>query len=760
VPEEDSSSAVDRELVEAAPAWVERTLSDFLEAGEERRALFCSDMTLEGEFGQVWLAITDRRLLVLSEDSDRPVQLHLPLRNITGVRARDYAGNGFLEVVTEDGAYSALRYSRAIAHKAGAASRLLEQLVEKASAEKGEKLPASGARGAVSFRAPEHRCPKCGRVLPKWSQEACPYCVPRGKLLLRIVGRMRPQVRLAILGFGLTIVLTALQLIPPYLPKILIDTAIPDHNLRLLWVVVGVLLAVHGASSLITAVRSFTMEFLGQRVMADLRAQLFDHLQILSLSFYNKRQTGQIMSRVTTDTFRLQYFLAEGLQELIVNLLTMVGIGAVLFSMDARLALLSLLPAPIVGVATYVFGRRIRRVYHRLWRRYASMHALLADTIPGVRVVKSFTQEARESRRFRRRSEDIVSGEIGAARLAQFFFPMMNLATATGYVIVWAYGGWVLITGAGGLTLGVMFAFTGYLWRFYMPIQSLGQLNHRLQHAATAAERVFEILDTTPDIQDKEGAETLPTIEGRVEFKDVSFTYDGMKMALQNVTFEANPGEMIGLVGPSGAGKSTLVHLLCRFYDVTEGAILMDGRDLRDVKLKSLREQIGVVLQDPFLFHGTIAQNIAYGKPNAKPDEIMAAARAANAHEFIMNFPDGYDTQAGERGVMLSAGERQRLAIARAVLRDPRILILDEATSSVDTETESVIQQAVERLVKNRTTFAIAHRLSTLRRADRLVVIENGKVAEAGTHDELLESGGIYSRLCRLQAELSRVRAW
>jgi ATP-binding cassette subfamily B protein len=739
---------------------VERTLADVLEADEKRHALFGSDMTLKGQFGEVWLAVTDRRLLVISEDSGQPVQLHLPLRSITDVRARDYPGNGFLEVVTEDGAYNALRYSRAIAHKAGAASRLLKQLIEKTGAEEGEKPPVSAARSAVGVRVPEHRCPKCGRVLPRWSHETCPYCIPRGKLLLRVVARMRPQIRLAIVGLGLTIVLSGLQLIHPYLPKILIDTAIPHHNLRLLWVIVGVLLAVHGSTGLIRGVRSYIMEFLGQRVMADLRAELFDHLQILSLSFYNKRQTGQIMSRVTNDTFRLQYFLSEGLQELIVNLLTMVGIGVVLFKLHPKLALLSLFPAPIVGVGTYFFGRRIRPVYHRLWRRYASLNALLADTIPGVRVVKSFTQEARESRRFRTRNEDIVSGEIGAARLAQFFFPAMNLATAMGYVIVWAYGGWALIKGTEGLTLGALFAFTGYLWGFYMPIQFLGQLNHRLQHAATAAERVFEVLDTAPDIKDKEGAEALPTIEGRVEFKNVSFTYDGMKMALQDVTFEANPGEMVGLVGPSGAGKSTLVHLLCRFYDVTDGAILVDGRDLRDVKLKSLREQIGVVLQDPFLFHGTIAQNIAYGKPNAQAEEIIAAARAANAHEFIMNFPDGYDTQVGERGLMISAGERQRLAIARAILRDPRILILDEATSSVDTETESLIQQAIERLIKNRTTFAIAHRLSTLRRSDRLIVIENGKVAELGTHDELLDAGGIYGRLCRLQAELSQLRAW
>jgi len=312
----------------------------------------------------------------------------------------------------------------------------------------------------------------------------------------------------------------------------------------------------------------------------------------------------------------------------------------------------------------------------------------------------------------------------------------------------------------GTTTLGVLMAFTGYLWRFYMPVQNFGRLNHRLQHCITSAERVFEILDTDAEPIHRRDGIVLKPVRGRVEFRNVRFSYDPGKYALDDISFVVEPGEMIGLVGPSGAGKSTLVHLICRFYEVDDGEILIDGHDINGLDLAAYRRQIGVVLQEPYLFHGSVWANIAYANPDASPDEIIAAAKAANAHEFIVNMPDGYDTVIGERGQTLSGGERQRISIARAILRNPRILILDEATASVDTETEALIQTAIERLVENRTTFAIAHRLSTLRKANRLIVLERGHLIEMGTHGELVRSGGLYARLCRLQSELSKIRAW
>ena len=334
----------------------------------------------------------------------------------------------------------------------------------------------------------------------------------------------------------------------------------------------------------------------------------------------------------------------------------------------------------------------------------------------------------------------------------------MAFITSIGTLIIWLVGGSSVLDGA--LTLGNFVAFTQYMWRFYGPVESLCRLNHRFQRAASSAERVFEVLDTQPDVTDRRSAYAMPAIEGRIQFDDVTFSYETDKPVLKNLNFTVEPGEMIGLAGHSGAGKSTLINLICRFYDIEEGAILIDGRDIRDVSLKSLRDQIGVVLQDPFLFNGPIAENIAYGKPDASLDEIVSAAKTANAHEFVLRLPDSYDTPVGERGVRLSGGERQRISIARAILRNPRILILDEATSSMDTETESQIQEALYRLVQGRTTFAIAHRLSTLKHADRLFIIDKGELAEMGSHAELIAYDGIYARLCRMQTELSKLRAW
>jgi ATP-binding cassette subfamily B protein len=417
-----------------------------------------------------------------------------------------------------------------------------------------------------------------------------------------------------------------------------------------------------------------------------------------------------------------------------------------------------LAPIPVIALSTWVFGRRVHQLYHRLWRRWAGLSAILADTIPGVRVVKSFAQEERESQRFSNFSADLFNQEMGVVKLGSAFFPFLGLMTGLGSLLIFSIGGYMVIEGA--TTLGTLMAFTSYMWQFYQPVQRFGELNHRFQHCVTSAERVFEILDSDPEPLLREEGLVLKPLRGKVEFRNVRFSYDPGKYALDGVSFTVEPGEMIGLVGPSGAGKSTLVHLIARFYDVDEGQILIDGQDIQDLALRSYREQIGVVLQEPYLFYGTVWANIAYARPDAAPDEMVEAARAANAHEFIVNLPDGYDTIIGERGQTLSGGERQRISIARAILRNPGILILDEATASVDTETEALIQTALERLVQNRTTFAIAHRLSTLRRASRLIVLERGKLVEIGTHEELVESGGLYGRLCKLQSELSKMRAW
>jgi ATP-binding cassette subfamily B protein len=348
-----------------------------------------------------------------------------------------------------------------------------------------------------------------------------------------------------------------------------------------------------------------------------------------------------------------------------------------------------------------------------------------------------------------------LDANINAVRLKMRFLPAMGFVTSMGGIFIWWVGGRQVLSGT--LTLGILTAFTGYMWRFYGPVRSILSLNDTLQQAAAAAERVFGILDMQPDVQDAYKARALDRVEGHVQFDGVTFGYSAGEKVLRDINLEAHPGELIGLVGPSGAGKSTLVNLLCRFYDTDEGAIRIDGQDVRDIQMKSLRNHIGIVLQETFLFHGTIKENIAYGKPDAKEEEVIDAAEAANAHRFIMDFPDAYDTHVGEKGVRLSGGEKQRISIARAILRNPKILILDEATSSVDTETEMLIQQALERLLEGRTTFAIAHRLSTVQDADRLVVLVDGRIVETGKHEDLLAQGGVYSRLCRMQSGLVKL---
>ncbi len=742
---------LDAELQQELPAAVEAEVARLMQEDERRLISLRSDITPEGEYGDRWLLVTDRRLATLApENGAARVEVDLPLSDVRRFRLRDFIGSGSLEAVTGSESVELLRFSRSVAPQMSRAYYILRRL-----SSEDEKQEEGGRKGHGPQRSV--RCPTCGRALPRWS-EVCPFCMKRGQLLARLIGYLRPYHTVAIVGFLLSIVLTVLNLLPAYVTRYLFDGVLRPKYLPGLSLVVTWLLLIYLVRTVVSMARGYMMEWLGARVVLDMRTELYDHLQMLSLGFFSRKQTGQIMSRVTNDIMRLQYFIADGLQQIIINLLTIPVICVMLFAANPALAALTLLPTPFIAIGTYWFGRLIHQVYQKVWRRWAGLSAVLADSIPGIRVVKSFAQEHRESKRFRDRSGALFTQELNAAKLWTFFFPAIGLITSVGSLVVYGYGGYQAVLGL--TTVGTLVMFTQLMWQFYMPVQMLGEMNHRVQHALTAAERVFEVLDTAPEIPEAPGSVVLPRLEGRVEFDNVTFSYEPGKPVLQEVSFVAEPGEVIGLVGPSGAGKSTLVQLLSRFYDVDEGEVRIDGYDVRELSLRSLRQQIGVVLQEPFLFHGTVAENISYGAPEAKPEEIVAAAKAANAHDFIVNLPHGYDTLTGERGQLMSGGERQRVSIARAILKNPRILILDEATSSVDTETEMLIQEALERLVANRTTFAIAHRLSTLRKATKIVVMEHGRIGEIGSHDELLESDGLYSRLCKLQSELSRVRAW
>jgi ATP-binding cassette subfamily B protein len=745
------------------PKLVSEAFSKISLSGEEVQVSVLSDMNIDGIYEDCWFLATDQRILVFNSDHKKNVELvhEIPLSDVKEVKIKNYIGNGILEILTPEKAIEVLRFSRTALY--GNSIIEIPQAIDKIREQNGHIIEkkAEGGHGKQG-----HRCEKCGGIIPFWT-DSCPHCLEKRVLLFRLFRYLKPYWYVVVLSFILSLLTIGLDLATQYITMPLTDkvfaptdpavSADHAHRFYLLKVFVFVLIGLHVSGTAIGTLRTYVMSWLGNKVILDLRTSAYEYLQRLSLSFYDKKETGRLMSRITYDTGNLQNFIVSGIQDFTIDVLMLTGMSVVLFITNWRLAALTLLPIPLLIVGTIVFGKKMHMAYHRVWRRMASISAVLADTIPGARVVKTFVAEQREIDRFTRINKDFFDSSMTTAKLSTLYFPIMGFATFAGGIIIRWIGGNDVITG--NMSLGALMLFMGFMWRFYGHINGLTRLNQTLQMAASAAERVFEILDAQPEIDDKKNAVDLPPIRGDIKFENVVFTYDGDKRALDGVSFEAKAGQMIGLSGPSGAGKTTLINLLCRFYEVTDGTVTIDGHNIKDVKVRSLRDQISVVLQEPFLFHGSIADNISYSKHGALEAEIIAAAKAANAHEFIMNFPDGYDTLVGERGVGLSGGEKQRISIARAILKNPRILILDEATSSVDTETESLIQSAVERLIEGRTTFAIAHRLSTLKKADKLLILEKGKIIEQGSHNELLENNGLYSRLVNMQSELSKIRA-
>lgn len=584
-------------------------------------------------------------------------------------------------------------------------------------------------------------------------------------VIWRLLGYFRPYGREVAIGSFAAVVMTLLNLAPPFLTKYLLDDVMGPVSAGGLTVADGWSMAVSVLLGLgvIHLVREFCMwvrlrkmAFLGELVAHDLRQQVYAHLQTLSLSFFSKKQTGSIITRVSSDTDRLWEFLAFGVVEASLSVLMLAGLGVVLIWLDVTLGLIMTVPVPLFLLAYYLHGKVIRGRFLKAWRRWSDVTAVLSDTIPGMRVVKSFSQEERERTRFDLRNDRALESFNAVHRSWTTFWPLLMLLFHLITLVVWVLAVARLLGVWGApLDLGTFVAFLLYMGMFFYPLEVIGQITRMMNRAVSSAHRVFEIIDTEPQIRQTGRAIKLQPVRGQVRFENVSFSYDGVRPILQGITFEIQPGEMIGLVGPSGAGKSTIINLLARFYDPSSGQIVVDGVDLRELDLGTYRRQLGIVQQDPFLFHGTLLENIRYGLPDATLDEVITAARAANAHDFICKMPLAYETIVGERGHTLSGGERQRVSIARAILHNPRMLILDEATSNVDTETERNIQEAIERLVQGRTVIAIAHRLSTLQRADRLLVMREGELAEEGTHAELLaKPNGIYRNLHELQQQL------
>ncbi|NBS32676.1 MAG: ABC transporter ATP-binding protein [Planctomycetia bacterium] len=572
--------------------------------------------------------------------------------------------------------------------------------------------------------------------------------------LLRVLSFATPYRWTVLLGVLLALGSTLASLVPPYLTMPLVDNVLIPRQAdgavtaRDAFPYLAGLAAAALISWLLGWGRTWTLAWVSERIAGDARIRTYAHMQSLSLDFFAARRTGDLIARISSDTERLNNYLSINLIEFFSNLLLVIFTAVVLLAISPLLAVVTLVPFPLVIWLVASVRGQLQRGFARSRVAWADMTSTLADTIPGIRVVQAFAQESRETSRFTLANRRVLEANDRVNVTWSYFGPLVTLFSEFGLLVIWGSGVWLIFNGS--VTVGTLTAFIAYITRFYAKVESMVRMVPATQRAAASAQRICEILDCRPTVADPVNPRPLGRPKGRLDLHNVRFRY-GNREVLHGIDLQIEPGEMIGLVGASGSGKSTLANLICRFHDPSSGHIAIDGIDLREVSLASYRQHLGCVLQEPFLFFGTIAENIAYGRPTASPAAIVAAARAAGAHEFILRLPQGYDSRVGERGGRLSGGERQRISIARALLVDPAILILDEATSSVDAETEAVIQRAVDRLVTGRTTIAIAHRLATLRRADRLVVLDQGRVSEIGTHDELLNAKGIYARLYQTQ---------
>lgn len=578
---------------------------------------------------------------------------------------------------------------------------------------------------------------------------------PKRWPLLRIWRFARTYRWLLLLGFTLTVLSTAASLVAPYLTMPLMDDVlIPFQNGKPIdWALVRLYLAALLGSALLAWVlgwaRTDLLARVSERIGADLRTTTYEHLQTLSLQYFGGKRTGDLMARIGSESDRICLFLSLHLLDFATDVLVLVMTAIILLSINPWLALVTLLPLPFILWLIHLVRGHLRHGFEKADRIWAEITNVLADTIPGIRVVKAFAQERREVLRFREANDRNLAVNDKVNRVWSLFSPTVTLLTELGLLVIWGFGIWQVSQDS--ITVGVLAAFLTYISRFYTRLDAMSRIVSHTQHAAAGAKRIFDILDQVSSVPEPTQPVAIKQVQGRISLRQVGFRY-GTRTVLHKLNLEIAPGEMIGLVGHSGSGKSTLINLICRFHDVSQGAILLDGVDVRQFAVSDYRRHIGLVLQEPFLFFGTIAENIAYGMPHASRRDIITAARAAHAHEFILRLPQGYDSMVGERGQALSGGERQRISIARALLIDPPILILDEATASVDTNTEKEIQKALDNLVKGRTTISIAHRLSTLEQADRLVVLDKGEIVETGRHDELLARKGAYYQLHQAQS--------
>ncbi|MBS3816136.1 MAG: ABC transporter ATP-binding protein [Candidatus Thermoplasmatota archaeon] len=539
---------------------------------------------------------------------------------------------------------------------------------------------------------------------------------------------------------------TGLGLVPPWLIRYGIDNMIMEEDLEGLWIIAVAMVGTALLKGVFDFIKSYVSEFIAQSIIHDIRVKLYEHLNKLSFSFYDESRTGDLMARITTDTDTLHRFLSRVSSFVSENILTIVGIMIIMLFWDYRLGLLYIMILPLMIFGMYMYSSRVRPMFRKVRKRFAKLTEMVQENFVGMEVIKLFGREERQKKRFDKQNQEYVDINIKASKVSARWMPYVHFLVGLSTALVVWYGGRLVIEGR--ISLGMMAGFLSYIAMLTRPVRQTGMMINLSSQAAAATERIFDVLDMSPEVKDSPDAQEIPLVEGKVEYRDVSFSYEQGKKVLKDINIEVDPGETVAVVGPTGSGKSTLLHLLPRFYDADEGKILIDGHDIKHVTIDSLRRQVGIVLQHTFLFGASIRENISYGRPDASMEEIIRCAKIAQIHDFIESLPLGYETPIGERGVDLSGGQKQRLAMARVLLTDPALLILDEPTSSVDVETEDRMEEAMKSVIEDRTTFVIAHRLWTVQNADKILLLKDGEIVERGDHDELLEEkDGFYRKI-------------
>lgn len=726
-----------KELSPELLGMIERSVN-----GEKVLFSVCGDLNKGSKYSESVLFVTEK--CIYSAESGDEKASCIPLSSIEEVTVKRMYGNAVFTVKSEGKKTTFFRCTYGCAVHIEAAAVYIRSVI-------------SGEDGRDALEALEETfekekciCPRCGRALLHPGAE-CYGCMGRGKVVKKLWKYIKPQAPVLVLGLIFSVITTGIALLPPYFTKQLVDEIIPSRDKKALFTVVGLFIFCYLIQLVFTALRSYKLRLAGNRIATNLKTDIYEHAQYLSMKFYDKTSTGAVINRINGDTSTLQAFIMRISQEVVVQFFLLVGIISIMLAMNWKLTLCALIPVPLITFASLKFSKHIAPFYRRIWRKNSAVSSLLTDTLPCVRVVKSFSGEKRGSDKFKRYANEWYDTDKKYAPVLSIYPPMIVFVVNVGCVLIWLFGGLNVISDPDSLSAGTLVSFLSYTGQFYLPINFFATLSDSFQGAIAATERVMDILDAEPEHDFGKG--NCPAkIDGKIEFSHVNFAFDKSKKTLRDVNLTIEKGDVVGIVGTTGSGKSTLINLLLRFYDGYEGKILIDGQDLRDIDLSYWRKSVGYVQQEPMMFHDTVFNNIAFGSPNASVEEVIAAAEIANAHQFIAKCPDGYDSVLGERGVGLSGGERQRISIARAVMKNPSILVFDEATAAVDSETEHLIQEAIDRLISGRTTLMIAHRLSTLARANKIVVVDNGEIIECGTPAELLALKGKYYKLVQIQS--------